>query len=410
MGGLAIGHVITMNIYDLFRSEEAALPKKRTEEDFQKYVREMFDGYRGKLNSLNATDGVTEDVLAKTDDILILSKAIERAIQYYFDGHPQKAHVVLAEGVSAALEPFGGIPGGGLREPYPLPLYRIRIRTPKELVPPTKKEDIFHIPFQSRHKVASQRYSIPGFPCLYLGGSLYTCWKELRLPSHWQKELYVSAFWLKGKDGIRVLDLGSRPKRLASAFESWHDNPSIKGFLPKLTLQAVLWPLTAACSIKVMHPESTFKPEHIVPQLLLQWLRTVGKFDAIRYASTHIDDEPACVEGPHKICNYVFPIKTIKVSGHCADLWSMFDWTVPVSWQSRRKIREEAKGVSVSCCPNHMHYQIDTLPHEPLRYDSSSFGCAELALHKRAMKENIIDNEFRGPLDGKYGPCTPLVI
>ena len=41
------------------------------------------------------------------------------------------------------------------------------------------KDEMFHIPYDKRHLVGNQRYSLSGLPCLYLGGSSYICWEEL---------------------------------------------------------------------------------------------------------------------------------------------------------------------------------------------------------------------------------------
>lgn len=44
------------------------------------------------------------------------------------------------------------------------------------------RKDMFHIPLNKRGIVKTQRYSSPGYPCLYLGASIYTCWEELHRP------------------------------------------------------------------------------------------------------------------------------------------------------------------------------------------------------------------------------------
>ena len=46
------------------------------------------------------------------------------------------------------------------------------------------KEEMFHIPYELRHKVTNQRYSVSGLPCLYLGSSTYLCWEELERPDY----------------------------------------------------------------------------------------------------------------------------------------------------------------------------------------------------------------------------------
>lgn len=40
-------------------------------------------------------------------------------------------------------------------------------------------DEMFHIPLNKRRMVTTQRYSTPGYPCLYLGKSIYTCWEEM---------------------------------------------------------------------------------------------------------------------------------------------------------------------------------------------------------------------------------------
>lgn len=46
----------------------------------------------------------------------------------------------------------------------------------------TSNEEMFHIPFQYNHIVANERFSMSGFPSLYLGSSVYVCWEEMRRP------------------------------------------------------------------------------------------------------------------------------------------------------------------------------------------------------------------------------------
>jgi len=51
----------------------------------------------------------------------------------------------------------------------------------------------------------------------------------------------------------------------------------------------MIWPLVLACSVKVKNIEDDFKPEYIIPQLLLQWVRERDDIDGISYQTTHID-------------------------------------------------------------------------------------------------------------------------
>jgi hypothetical protein len=66
------------------------------------------------------------------------------------------------------------------------------------------KRDIFHIPFEKRQLVASQRYSIPGLPSLHLASSLWIAWEEFDRPD--LASIHASRF--EGKGDLKVLDFG----------------------------------------------------------------------------------------------------------------------------------------------------------------------------------------------------------
>lgn len=74
-----------------------------------------------------------------------------------------------------------------------------------------KKEEMFHIPLNNRYLVKNQRYSLSGFPCLYLGETTYTCWEELERPD-FGKTNFVA---LKNLENILVYDL-SFPSKILS--------------------------------------------------------------------------------------------------------------------------------------------------------------------------------------------------
>jgi len=57
------------------------------------------------------------------------------------------------------------------------PLYRMRSQRGYKLY---LRKEMFHIPTNKTQIVSNYRYSINGFPCLYLGASLYVCWEETR--------------------------------------------------------------------------------------------------------------------------------------------------------------------------------------------------------------------------------------
>lgn len=146
--------------------------------------------------------------------------------------------------------------------------YRIR----KDQVDLTKGDgEMFHVPFEKRHLVSSQRYSIPGYPALYLGGDFFTSWCELDKP----ELIGVSYAAFKFKEHLKFLDLGL----------PYVKNPNL---WEKYSLCA-MYPILIACMVRVKYPNAAFKPEYIMPQLMMKLVRDHGKyFQGIVYMSNKL--------------------------------------------------------------------------------------------------------------------------
>lgn len=207
------------------------------------------------------------------------------------------------------------------------PLYRVR----KSDIPLSTRKDMFHIPFTHRHLVRAQRYSVAGLPCLYLGTSLYICWREMDKPDF--DKLYISAFKSDNENDVMVMNIGpdflyKRRTRLEIKNGIQYD------YMTKLSYLA-LWPLIISCNYLKKHNDATFIQEYIIPNLLMQWIsrKTDDTFVGIAYRSTKL---PASASGEKGI-NVVFPPK-IKYNDmtrneFCPDLANTFKFTLPVSWQ-----------------------------------------------------------------------------
>ena len=200
---------------------------------------------------------------------------------------------------------------------------------------------IFHVPFEKRHLVGNQRYSIAGLPCLYLGSSLWICWEELGRPD--LDKVWISRFRFAKE--VKVLDFQYPPHLLWRIFQAIRENredifdPAAKKALLErfndrlIASYILIWPLIAACSIKVESKEGYFYPQYIIPQTLLQWVTREGIVDGIRYFSTQTPYRKGDAQA-HSNC--VFPAKTSARSGQCEVLRSMFTLTDPVSWEPLR--------------------------------------------------------------------------
>jgi hypothetical protein len=219
-----------------------------------------------------------------------------------------------------------------------------------------KREDIFHIPFEKRRQVKSQRYSIPGLPCLYLSTSIYTCWEELNRPDiNW---FYVSLFKYNGKRDA-ILDLSWSPATLSKYLVGFIKKKVIRKLKSskdlnskKLNNKSIIedgkkwvanflscWPLLMACYIIVDNEEKPFNPHLIIPQFLMQLtLEKNSIYTAIKYFSTKITKDEQMFPGINTFdhirnLNLAFPVKTLKEKGYCKSLGELFDFDSPISYQ-----------------------------------------------------------------------------
>ncbi|QZT36569.1 hypothetical protein K5X82_15145 [Halosquirtibacter xylanolyticus] len=188
-----------------------------------------------------------------------ISNSLLNSIDHFHAGLPNKAYNRLAEGLSILLK--NKSTRNNFREHFTLSLshfksYRLRNKLrPNDII--NHPKDLFHIPFGIRRITKSYRYSIPGFPCLYLGSSPEISFKEI---GESMKDLFGIVFESKKNLTFFNIDFSEVPYSID---------------IEKLYIKIVSWPLIAACSIKMndSHKSYEFKPEYIIPQLLLQYIR-----------------------------------------------------------------------------------------------------------------------------------------
>lgn len=254
-----------------------------------------------------------------------------KCIKKYYEGFPKKGYEIFEKDIAPLIEnDFIFYNKNVLDSHYidPLKLYRIRkIDSVEEF----KREDIFHTPLNKRRYVSSSRYSIAGYPSLYLGTSVDLCRIETGLEK--KASGIVSKFRLIRYQGdnrilIRVLDLAIKPSDITPEFKVSFYNKNI--FINNYLL---IYPLISACSIKVNDKGLPFIPEYIIPQILMQWLRTqqkVNSISGIRYFTTR--SKSPRIKG----YNYVFPVSvkldlpTDNRHVFCPILTKCFKLTVPL--------------------------------------------------------------------------------
>ena len=151
----------------------------------------------------------------------------------------------------------------------------IRIRTTTESL--NKRKEMFHVPFDKRQLISKQRFSIEGYPCLYLAGCAYTAWLELNRP-HFDT-IWASSF--RPTKEIDLLDISFTIDYLENNFNKYKIN-HLKTLLK-------LYFIVISTSYRVKYPSAFFHEEYILSGLLLQWISLNKPFSGIRYLSTKLE-------------------------------------------------------------------------------------------------------------------------
>lgn len=248
--------------------------------------------------------------------------------------------------------------------------YRARVSGEKHLT----KADLFHIKFELRHIVSTNRYSVPGFPALYLGESTYVCWDEFN--RHKLRDLWFAR--LTNTRELKIIQI-QRVEDFLRELNSINQDFQLTFLLRYL----ITFPLTIACSIKVKFPTGNFKPEYIIPQLLLQYISKNEIIDGIKFLSTKVDYSKLYDVDAY---NFVFPVKTIDKKGFCNVLSELFHSTEPTSLELEEIIYNPTThpmvigGASLSDTR-----QIELVEGQKSYYSTTSFGKIETSLKGRGV-------------------------
>lgn len=294
------------------------LPKQWDGRDLSSTVNEIYTLY---LSSIKPMLGSTDYI-----NIQRVCRKIVRALKNYYWGYPSRAFRNLKEVMDIVFDrPVKVYQKSGMwTQPFdtydPLKLYRIRnVLVEKSY----SRDEIFHIPYNNRSKVPSCRFSIAGFPSLYLSTCLELAREEVK-PQ--EKEYTISSRYELIRDilenrnhDIKVIEFAIKPYDFVKDSENRNtnfqdgtigDNNRVLNGVnlnsSEVRLNYLYWyPLILACSIIRINRNDPFAPEYIVPQMLMQWVHMKSKENqlyGIRYFSCA--SEIASEMG----FNYVFPV------------------------------------------------------------------------------------------------------
>lgn len=274
------------NMTDLLKHQDIFyLPHlMKSEEGYVETLKKKFEDFLTFSNDQHIDKKLDVD-LSILD---IICNSILSSIEFYYNGEIEKSYKTVE---SLFIEHQDIFFIGSLKRYFDrkqgndFTFYRARVASnvyEKDLDP----LELFHIPFNKRHLIQNQRYSLNGIPCLYLGKSVYVCWEELgRIDIN---KLNVSAFTFNEDSNINILYLAYTLQEVVNFFyRSQYNEANFLKMEAKEWLKKYFytWTLQAACSIYSNDTNRNYKEEYIFPQILMNVLKKLD-IQGIAYFST----------------------------------------------------------------------------------------------------------------------------
>lgn len=342
------------NFKNILNDEALYLPIRWNGSDFSATLNNLLNHYIKQLENLsNVSLPSHNSIRVDLKDIKRVCGLLIRAVNHYLNGFPAKAYSSFERAMDllminplriyqkSVMEQFE-VPGNRYRKDEDLNLFRVvSVQDNK----PYTRARVFHTPYTMRSKVSTSRYSIAGYPSLYLGTTLSLCCEEIHMNPH-QNFALASKYKLEREleytnTNIRVIELGVKPQDFLEIEYSneRHDRQISKDLLNDNRVRSsyLLWyPLIASCSYIRTDKKDPFAAEYIIPQLLMQWVRNeictnrnddYDELVGIRYFSC------ASVKASDMGFNYVFPTSGNPKSAdlpYCSVLAKAFRLTNPV--------------------------------------------------------------------------------
>lgn len=260
-------------------------------ENFEEYIKDLKEALKPEDNTL-VGERMCEMISEQMENIEKNSKMLIEVLELYNNGKiisaSQKAFEVFNNMKPQFMKRYSGF----FRcETY----YRLRVVNDVNSFPLERKE-LFHIPSNKNYLVGTERYSMPGHPCLYLASQEVLTYYECGMPD----KFAISKFDIPQceENYMKFIDFSEKLIPLANSFFCWFSNEKDKEKVRLYLLKHICtYPLRASCSLVAEHPGSKFIEEYIMPQLLLQWVINDEDIDGIRYESCKSSDKVKSLRG-----------------------------------------------------------------------------------------------------------------
>ena len=199
------------------------------------------------------------------------------------------------------------------------------------------KEDVLkHTPFDMISKIGSNRFSIPGQPCLYLGSSTYDCWIEMGRPD--DRDFNAGCILLK-KD-YEILNLATDIWVLLNAVSILKEQTDKEMMFKSYLISQI----TSYC---VTEGNRNFKSEYIFSQLITLACKT-NNIDGISYISKRVSTN----EFGHNICmNLALFVPYEEGEKYSRSMTSEMNIGVPINYAYFEKLKRAPLNISIETLP-----------------------------------------------------------
>lgn len=321
-------------ILELFSMYDCHL--KRNGQSMLEFLSENFKNYIDDLKK--ACD--SENIIIGNDTVFAIKRelneieknanAILEILKLYNDGRIVVASIKAFD-LFDKMKPYLTITytGNFRKESY----YRIRVVKENNLE--MTRKDLFHIPRNLNYLAGSERYSMPGHPCLYLASQLNLCWFECGKP----QMFYCSKFDVpqQSNNTLKLIDFSQKMNGLSYSFVAWFHNEKNRACVINYLVKHIYcYPLRAACSVVKEHVDGKFNEEYIISQLLLQWIHN-NDFVGIKYESCKAFYDVDSLGGH----NLVLLTKRFDNEGYDVDLRKQIKVGIPIYVESNKILEEE---------------------------------------------------------------------
>lgn len=353
----------------LYEKMTEMVPVESNDEDFRLLVKTQLNSYVQLLEELDEVDrpDVWTSIVARVKQLCNgLNRAVNseykgmrhsayNSVKHQLDGYKKQNVEISGLAIDANIQ---DIHSGTV-------FYRMR-KVALEEQKKIKRGDIFHIPLDKRGLVETQRYSVPGYPCLYLSHRVYGCWEEMNRPDF--GTVMVSKF--QSQADFRVLDIRMPSKML------WENNwiKCVKYF-----------PFVIASMVQVKNNKDSYKPEYLIPQLLTEWVIAHNRELADRsdeiigilYTSSQKNDDFDYPEESYD--NLAIPVLSpLSLGKYCKRLKELFKLSKPTYYDL--EVLKHGEGTNIG------RFDLTAEEQREENINLSHFGCMEDYLNRAELE------------------------